>query len=394
MDKFDTGKILTNEEQGIALELANLISGAASSTLAMLLDQDLELGKPEILEIRSFDELKNSGIPPKSVMAVLNYIGGFKAPVCYIINLQAAGAIADIMMGGMPSSEIEEISDIQLSAVGEAISQMMGAAANNISHFLSQQVEISAPDVAMFSMDNLMKMIPESVSDGLIMVKYKLTGSQVIPDCELLQIMPTQSMREQIHYVRDVNPANMPGMLEETEPAEVFETAMNALDSAAGMSQQETDPAYAGVGASSQRTVEKMTIQEPEYGSFGPAGGGAAQQGGVRQTPANPVTVQPVEFPSFDSHIPASGSINKNLELVMDVCLNLTVELGRTELSIKEVLELTRGSVIELNRVAGEPVDLFANGKMIAKGEVVVIEDNFGLRITSIVSPADRIRGL
>ena len=78
----------------------------------------------------------------------------------------------------------------------------------------------------------------------------------------------------------------------------------------------------------------------------------------------------------------------------MDVCLNLTVELGRTELPIEDILELTRGSVIELNRVAGEPVDLYANGKMIAKGEVVVIEDNFGLRITSIVSPADRLRGL
>lgn len=114
----------------------------------------------------------------------------------------------------------------------------------------------------------------------------------------------------------------------------------------------------------------------------------------MQQSPQNPVTVQPVEFPSFDSHVPAYGSINKNLELVMDVCLNLTVELGRTELPIKEVLELTRGSVIELNRVAGESVDLFANGKMIAKGEVVVIEDNFGLRITSIVSPADRLRGL
>jgi flagellar motor switch protein FliN len=101
-----------------------------------------------------------------------------------------------------------------------------------------------------------------------------------------------------------------------------------------------------------------------------------------------------VEFASFDQQPNIYGEENKNLQLVMDVTLNLTVELGKTELSIKEVLELTRGSVIELERVAGEPVDLMANGKLIAKGEVVVIEDNFGLRITSIISPADRLRGL
>jgi flagellar motor switch protein FliN/FliY len=88
------------------------------------------------------------------------------------------------------------------------------------------------------------------------------------------------------------------------------------------------------------------------------------------------------------------GEENRNLALVMDVSLGLTVELGKTTLPIKEILELTRGSVIELQRVAGEAVDLMANGKLIAKGEVVVIEDNFGLRITSIISPEDRLRGL
>jgi flagellar motor switch protein FliN len=111
-------------------------------------------------------------------------------------------------------------------------------------------------------------------------------------------------------------------------------------------------------------------------------------------TVAEPITVQPVQFSSFDNHTPLTGEANKNLDLVLDITLNLSVELGKTQLSIKEVLELTRGSVIELDRIAGEPVDLYANGKLIAKGEVVVIEDNFGLRITSIASPADRLKGL
>ena len=106
------------------------------------------------------------------------------------------------------------------------------------------------------------------------------------------------------------------------------------------------------------------------------------------------VTVQPVKFASFEDLNQTQGELNKNLEILMDIKLQLTVELGRTEMPIKKVLELTRGSIIELEKVAGEPVELFANGKLVAHGEVVVIEDNFGLRITSITEPEDRLKGI
>lgn len=107
-----------------------------------------------------------------------------------------------------------------------------------------------------------------------------------------------------------------------------------------------------------------------------------------------PVTVQSIKFASFEDLNQAQGEINKNLDILMDIKLQLTVELGRTELPIKKVLELTRGSIIELEKVAGEPVELYANGKLIANGEVVVIEDNFGLRITSITDPDERLKGI
>ena len=106
------------------------------------------------------------------------------------------------------------------------------------------------------------------------------------------------------------------------------------------------------------------------------------------------VTVQQVKFTSFEDLGQAQGEINKNLDILMDIKLQLTVELGRTELPIKKVLELTRGSIVELEKVAGEPVELYANGKLVAHGEVVVIEDNFGLRITSITEPEDRLKGI
>ena len=106
------------------------------------------------------------------------------------------------------------------------------------------------------------------------------------------------------------------------------------------------------------------------------------------------VTVQPVQFASFEETENSQGDATKNLDILMDVKLQLTVELGRAVLPIKKVLELTRGSIIELEKVAGEPVELYANGKLIAYGEVVVIEDNFGLRITSITNPDERLKGL
>ena len=113
----------------------------------------------------------------------------------------------------------------------------------------------------------------------------------------------------------------------------------------------------------------------------------------VEQTD-NPVTVQPVQFASFEDLDQVQGPQNQNLNILLDVKLQLSVELGRTELPIKKVLELTKGSIVTLNKAAGEPVELYANGKLIAYGEVVVIEDNFGLRITHITDPAKRLNSL
>ena len=106
------------------------------------------------------------------------------------------------------------------------------------------------------------------------------------------------------------------------------------------------------------------------------------------------VTVQPVQFASFEDLDQVQGPQNQNLNILLDVKLQLTVELGKTELPIKKVLELTKGSIVTLNKAAGEPVELYANGKLIAYGEVVVIEDNFGLRITHITDPARRLNTL
>lgn len=147
--------------------------------------------------------------------------------------------------------------------------------------------------------------------------------------------------------------------------------------------------------SAAETAAEPEAVEEP---TVAPADEPAAENKDS-QEPQEPysertVTVQPVRFASFEEVTRTPGEANKNLDILMDIKLQLTVELGRTELPIKKVLELTRGSIIELEKVAGEPVELYANGKLVAHGEVVVIEDNFGLRVTSITDPEERLKGV
>jgi flagellar motor switch protein FliN/FliY len=124
----------------------------------------------------------------------------------------------------------------------------------------------------------------------------------------------------------------------------------------------------------------------------------AAMLNGLTGADDGPAAGMPAPVHALERHDgPLGGgldSIPRGLDLILDIPLEVTVELGRVRMLIKDVIELASGSIIELDRVAGEPVDLFVNGRLVAKGEVVVIEDNFGLRITEIVSPADRVAGL
>ena len=126
----------------------------------------------------------------------------------------------------------------------------------------------------------------------------------------------------------------------------------------------------------------------------GEAAGAVEEETQDNPNESKTVTVQPVQFASFEDLDQVQGPQNQNLNILLDVKLQLSVELGKTDLPIKKVLELTKGSIVTLNKAAGEPVELYANGKLIAYGEVVVIEDNFGLRITHITDPAKRINTL
>lgn len=141
---------------------------------------------------------------------------------------------------------------------------------------------------------------------------------------------------------------------------------------------------------------KKEKVTNPEFEEMSEPDNVAAAEGAATEehVDGKTVTVQPVQFASFEDLDQVQGPQNQNLNILLDVKLQLSVELGKTELPIKKVLELTKGSIVTLNKAAGEPVELYANGKLVAYGEVVVIEDNFGLRITHITDPIKRLNTL
>lgn len=368
---------LSPEDRDTIIEMTSISMGAAASTLAILLGHDVDIVVPDITEHASLEAFPEPfGDEPKSMVSV-HYTQGRFASSVFILKNTDAQRLAEMMLGQTGGDPAAGLNELEVSAVGELMNQMMNSAASSMASVLQETVEINNPEVFAYSDENLLGQLPVLLMEPFIAVSLIMKIGTEAP-VEMVQLVVLSEARSQVDSLLSIEPPSNPGLGSINEPPAV--SGMPALTDFDSPVSQPSQPAMSGAP---QRSAPSP---QPQHQAA------AAQSGG--RMDVEPVTVRPVEFTSFDRQPNIFGEENKNLELVMDVTLNLTVELGKTEISIKDVLELTRGSVIELDRVAGEPVDLLANGKLIAKGEVVVIEDNFGLRITSIVSPADRLRGL
>ena len=363
-DAMDSTTLAPLERDTIC-EMTSIAMGAAGSTLSLLLGQEIEVPTPNMAEYATLPEMDVPfGDDPKMLLTV-NYNQGIEATALLIIRDADARRLAGSMLGQAESADGEPLSEMESGALGELANQMMNSAATGLASLVHEPVEISNLQVTPYSSDALAEAQPLLLSEPFIVMKIQMKLAEGEP-IELLELRIQSEVKTHVTKLMAIQPDHGSDM--ETSMSE--NTSLDDLMA----SISEPEMATAGVGGGSRR------------------GSGEAAAG--KTATIDPVTVRPVEFASFDQQPHIYGEENKNLALVMDVHLNLSVELGKTDLSIKDVLELTRGSVIELDRVAGEPVDLMANGKLIAKGEVVVIEDNFGLRITSIISPAERLRGL
>ena len=268
------------------------------------------------------------------------------------------------MMGGDGSNTDGELSEMHLSAISEAMNQMMGSAATSLSSMLEKKVDISPPTASLVDLNDSMTddtEISNFLQREMVQVAFDMEIGDLV-DSQIMQLYPFEFARDL--YRKFIGESK--SEIEEPQP-------------------QASQPTPA---ATPEQTVNVQNVQPavpPTPDMQQMAGAMPVQSDMMQQQPyAMPnVNVQPAQFQPFNAGVSPLMQ-QENIDLIMDVPLEVTVELGRTNKSIKEILDFSPGTIIELNKLAGEPVDVLVNGKFVAKGEVVVIEENFGIRIVEI----------
>ncbi|GIO18389.1 flagellar motor switch phosphatase FliY [Oceanobacillus oncorhynchi subsp. incaldanensis] len=367
---------LTSIEKDALGEIGNISFGSSATTLSTLLNQKVEITTPAVTVIGK-DQLEEE-VTFKPVSVQVNYIEGFTGNNVFFIKSEDAAVIADIMLGGDGTNPDKELNEMHLSAVQEAMNQMMGAAATSMSTVFNKKIDISPPEI-IHGLENQKK---EGLFKDEVYVKvfFKLMVGDLI-DSNMVQLVPLDFAKELVHQL--MNPA--PEAKEEPSVKEEPETAVS--QTAASVN---THSAVAAAPV----TEEKQAEQEQPVRPAGNTGTTNQKNDEILGRPSSQeADVQEAAFSEFEQ-APLNYQGQRNLDMLMDIPLRVTVELGRTKQSIKEILELGAGSIIELDKLAGEPVDILVNEKLVAEGEVVVIDENFGVRVTDIVSQHDRIQHL
>lgn len=360
---------LSSEEKDILGEIGNISMGTAATTLFSLLNQKVNITTPQVSVI-DWHELSQRYDRP-CVGIKVDYKEGLIGSNVLVLKQQDVKVIADLMMGG--SGEVDadsELTEIDLSAIAEAMNQMVGSSSTSLSSMLNHKIDIDTPQalVLSFNDDTFFDSLGFK-QDIVVSVAFKMEIGTLI-DSEIMQIIPIEFAQEMVSKLK----VGIMGGAPEPEPAKQPEPAI---------SQPQPMPQPVQYDQPQQPTYQQPMPQQIPYQQPMP------QPVYQQPMPQPNVNVQPVQFQSFD--VSSVMQQKENIGIIMDVPLEITVELGRTHKLIKEILEFSPGTIVELDKLAGEPIDILVNGKFIAKGEVVVIDENFGIRITDIVSSEDRI---
>ncbi|AIQ47853.1 flagellar motor switch protein FliN [Paenibacillus sp. FSL R7-0273] len=407
---------LTPFEQDALGEIGNITFGSAATALSTLLGKKVDITTPKVSIITrsEFEE----AFPKPHVAVHVQYVDGFQGINSLVIKIRDAQVIADLMLGGEGEPKDEELNEIHISAVQEAMNQMMGSSATSMSTIFNRFVNISPPGIDILNMSSGEGVGSLPDDETLIQISFRLKIGELI-DSTIMQLLPVQFAKDMVTMLlgdvgqpeqetaaarTEAPPAPAASAPPAAEPAPQAPPAQQAPPPQGGIPPQyppQGMPPYPGMEGGYYYPPAGM----PAYGMPGMPPYGMPQYGmppqGMPYDQAPPqtpppnrnVNVQPVQFANLNTG--AFGNVDENnLNLLMDIPLRVTVELGRTQKQIKDILEMSQGSIIELDKLAGEPVDILVNNKLIAKGEVVVIDENFGVRVTDIVSQWDRIQKL
>ncbi|MFS0782292.1 flagellar motor switch phosphatase FliY [Bacillus sp. 1P06AnD] len=369
---------VSSMEQDALGEIGNISFGSSATALSTLLNQKVEITTPAV-SLVDRNRLQEE-FPHPYVAIQVQYTTGFSGANLLVIKQSDASIIADLMLGGNGENPGDLLGDIQLSAVQEAMNQMMGSAATSMSTIFNKKVDISPPSIELLDIQNGEGEEAIPPDNLLVKISFRLKIGELI-DSNIMQLLPIKFAKALVdELMNGASPSQDEPYKEEVSATqELHSEAMHYAE------EEKVNDAYMYQEPPTTRQIE----QQVESYQTAPAQVHNASQ----SKPSQPVNVQPAQFSSFQSFETQETGM-KNLDMLLDIPLQITVELGRTKKSVRDILELSNGSIIELDKLAGEPVDILVNSRLIAKGEVVVIDENFGVRVTDIVSQSDRLKNL
>ena len=390
-DNSANEEFLTDIEKDTVGEISNISMGTAATTLSSLVNQKVNISIP-VVTYETWDDLVKSYDRP-CVFLQIKYKEGLDGNNILILKENDVKIIADLMMGGDGTNTDGELTELHLSAICEAMNQMMGSASTSLSSMFNMKIDISPPTASLVDLnDNLdQNEISDFLSKGFVKNAFKLTIGDLV-DSEIMQLFPVEfakNLCRRFENGSDVETASLP---EEPVSENVIQQDKPQVQQPQQTQQQPQQTMQQSMSGQ-QMTPPPVNMNQAGYGM--PAGypmgvmGTMPGYNGVPYQQMQPqmmqeVNVQPAQFQAFSNDL-AAVTQKENINLIMDVPLEVTVELGRTTKSIKEILEFAPGTIIELDKIAGEPIDVLVNGKYVAKGEVVVIEESFGIRVTEII---------
>ncbi len=379
--------LLSDTEKDAIGEIANISMGSAATTLYSLVNHKVNITTP-IVSLSQWETMVGDYERP-CVFIQIKYTAGLDGHNILILKEHDVKVITDLMMGGDGTNTEGDLSEIHLSAISEAMNQMMGASATSLATMLGKMIDISPPEATLVDLMTINggQDIAPFLGGTFVKISFRMQIGELV-DSTIMQLYPCDFAR----YLCNTFMNGGMNIEQESEPAPAPAAEAPAPAPAPMPSMPQPDMGMAGMGAPMMGAPApdmSMAGMYPPYGMPMQPGYGMPPYGGMPMQPAPApmapaMNIQPAQFQSFTGGAAGAGA-PANIDLIMDVALEVTVELGRTKKSISEVLDFTPGTIIELDKVAGEPVEVLVNGKMVARGEVVVIEESFGVRITEII---------
>lgn len=361
-------EVLTPEEKDAIGEISNISLGSSATTLFALVNQRVNISTPTV-SVCKWDDLSGQYARP-CVFIQISYKEGLDGKNILILQEKDVKIIADLMMGGDGSNTEGELNDLHLSAIGEAMNQMMGSSSTSLSSMFETKIDISPPSASLVDLNDVVsgEDIDVFLKNEFVKVSFRMEIGNLI-DSELMQLYPIDFAKTLYRrFISDDSPEQITST-PEPAPKAVPEQTPQQAPQPASMAQQ---AASLMQGSNMMAMGQMQGMMQPQMAM--PYAMPQVQD--VNISPAQFQAFQPIQSPLLQT---------ENIDLLLDVPLEVTVELGRTSKSIKEILDFAPGTIVELNRLAGEPIDVLVNGKYVAKGEVVVIEEAFGIRVTEVI---------